>query len=134
MIVTIDPKSPTPPFEQLRAQLAGQVQSGALAAGSRLPTVRRLADDLGIAPNTVARAYRELEAGGLVTTRRRLGTVVTTPLVTGGRREVADAAVRLVEVARAAGVSDEDVQDLVASALLTLPRTPRATTTPTPAR
>lgn len=76
MMITVDPKSPTPPFEQLRAQVAEQVRGGALAAGSRLPTVRRLAEDLGIAPNTVARAYRELEADGFIETRGRNGSFV----------------------------------------------------------
>lgn len=132
--VRVDLTSSTPHYEQIRAQVAALVTAGRLHDGERLPTVRALANDLGIAAGTVARAYRELEAGGLVTTRRRLGTVVTTPPVTAGRRDVADAAVRLVEVARAAGVSDEEIQDLVASALLTLPRAPRATTSPTPAR
>jgi DNA-binding transcriptional regulator YhcF (GntR family) len=75
-VITLDPRSATPPFEQLRAQIAAQVTSGELAGGSRLPTVRRLADDLGIAPNTVARAYRELEADGFVETRGRNGTTV----------------------------------------------------------
>lgn len=75
-MITLDPRSATPPFEQLRVQITEQVRSGALAAGVRLPTVRRLAEDLGLAPNTVARAYRELEADGLVETRGRNGTVV----------------------------------------------------------
>jgi len=132
--VRVDLTSGTPHYEQIRAQVAALVTAGHLHDGERLPTVRALANDLGIAAGTVARAYRELEAGGLVTTRRRLGTVVTTPTLTGGRRDVAEAAVRLVEVARSAGVSDEEVQDLVASALLTLPRRPTATTSPTPAR
>jgi len=76
-MLTIDPRSATPPFEQLRVQLREQVRSGELAAGTRLPTVRRLAEDLGIAPNTVARAYRELEADGFIETRGRNGTVVS---------------------------------------------------------
>ena len=50
---------------------------GRLASGTKLPTIRGLADELGLAVNTVARAYRELEAAGLVLTRRRLGTVVS---------------------------------------------------------
>lgn len=75
-MITLDPRSATPPFEQLRVQIAEQVRGGVLAAGERLPTVRRLAEDLGIAPNTVARAYRELEADGFVETRGRNGTVV----------------------------------------------------------
>jgi DNA-binding transcriptional regulator YhcF (GntR family) len=76
-VISFDPRSPIPPYEQVRAQLARQVQSGELAPGTRLPSVRRLAVDLGLAVNTVARAYRELEQAGLVATRGRNGTVVT---------------------------------------------------------
>ena len=76
-MISFDPRSPIPPYEQVRAQLARQVQSGELAPGTRLPSVRRLAGDLGLAVNTVARAYRELEQAGLVATRGRNGTVVT---------------------------------------------------------
>ena len=77
-MITLDPRSPVPPFEQLRLQLLEQVASGELPAGARLPTVRRLAEDLGIAPNTVARTYRELEANGAIETRGRHGSFVTT--------------------------------------------------------
>lgn len=76
-MISYDPGSPVPPYEQVRAQLAAQVRAGELTPGTRLPTVRRLAGDLGLAVNTVARAYRELEAAGLVETRGRNGTVVT---------------------------------------------------------
>jgi DNA-binding transcriptional regulator YhcF (GntR family) len=75
-MIVIDQASPTPPFEQLRAQLVAAVSSGELAPGDRLPTVRRLADDLGIAPGTVARAYRELESAEIIETRGRHGTFV----------------------------------------------------------
>ena len=74
--IVIDPSSPVPPFEQLRAGLVDAVSSGELGPGERLPTVRRLAEDLGIAPGTVARAYRELEASGIIETRGRNGTFV----------------------------------------------------------
>jgi len=74
--VTLDMTAATPPYEQVRAQLAGHIRAGALRQGDKLPVVRALAADLGVATNTVARAYRELEAGGLVTTRRRVGTIV----------------------------------------------------------
>ncbi len=74
--VTIDPGSTVPPYEQLRAQLAFQVKSGTLAAGERLPTVRQLASDLGLAKNTVNRAFRELEEAGLVLGAGRRGTIV----------------------------------------------------------
>jgi DNA-binding transcriptional regulator YhcF (GntR family) len=76
-MITVDAGSPVPPFEQVRAQLATQIAGRNLVAGARLPTVRKLAADLGLAVNTVARAYRELEAAGLVETRGRGGTVVT---------------------------------------------------------
>jgi DNA-binding transcriptional regulator YhcF (GntR family) len=76
-MISIDSGSGIPPFEQLRSQLAAQVQSGELAAGSRLPTVRQLAEDLGLATGTVARAYRELEADGFIETRGRNGSFVS---------------------------------------------------------
>jgi DNA-binding transcriptional regulator YhcF (GntR family) len=76
MIVDIDPKSATPPYEQLRSQVTEQARSGVLAAGTRLPPVRQLATDLGLAANTVARTYRELEQDGVVVTRGRHGTFV----------------------------------------------------------
>lgn len=76
MELVVDPGSPVPPFEQVRAQVVELVRSGDLRPGTRLPPVRRLAGDLGIAANTVARAYRELEQGGVVSTRGRHGTFV----------------------------------------------------------
>jgi DNA-binding transcriptional regulator YhcF (GntR family) len=76
-VISIDTRSAVPPFEQLRVQLIEQVRSGELAAGTRLPTVRRLAEDLGLAPNTVARAYRELEADHFIETRGRNGSFVS---------------------------------------------------------
>ncbi|MGA4506514.1 GntR family transcriptional regulator [Propionibacteriaceae bacterium G1746] len=76
MTLRIDPGAAQPPYEQLKSQLVDQMTSGQLPAGTKLPPVRRLAADLGIAPNTVARAYRELEHAGLVVTAGRHGTVV----------------------------------------------------------
>jgi DNA-binding transcriptional regulator YhcF (GntR family) len=74
--VTIDPESTTPPYEQLRRQLAYQIRSGALSVDDRLPTVRQLASDLGLAKNTIVRAFRELEQSGLVAGAGRRGTIV----------------------------------------------------------
>lgn len=81
----LDSDSAVPFFEQLRLAVIEAVRDGRLAPGARLPTVRELAGELGLAVNTVARAYRELEAAGIVETRRRLGTFVA-------RRDPADAA------------------------------------------
>jgi DNA-binding transcriptional regulator YhcF (GntR family) len=74
--IGIEGGSPVPPYEQVRGQLARQITDRVLAVGTRLPTVRQLAADLGLAVNTVARAYRELEEAGLVDTRGRAGTFV----------------------------------------------------------
>lgn len=65
-----------PPFEQVRSQIAGRIAAGELPSGTRLPTVRALAGELGLAVNTVARVYKELEADGLVVTEGRRGTFV----------------------------------------------------------
>ncbi|GGM90847.1 GntR family transcriptional regulator [Dactylosporangium sucinum] len=76
-MITIDAGSSVPPYEQLRRQVARQIQDRTLAVGERLPTVRALAAELGLAVNTVARAYRELEEAGLVETRGRAGSFVS---------------------------------------------------------
>lgn len=100
-MISIDPNSALAPYEQVRAQLDEQIRTGSLVAGTRLPTVRRLADDLGLAANTVARAYRELEQSGLIETRGRAGSFVAGA---GAEREAREAAVayvaRLAELGR----------------------------------
>ncbi|QAB17097.1 GntR family transcriptional regulator [Leucobacter muris] len=74
--LSIDPADPRPSFEQLRRQLIDRIMTRRLPEGSKLPPVRRLAADLELAPNTVARAYRELETEGYLITRGRNGTIV----------------------------------------------------------
>ncbi|QCB97750.1 GntR family transcriptional regulator [Arthrobacter sp. PAMC25564] len=71
-----NPASSVPLFEQLRLNIIERADNGTLAPGTRLPAVRSLAGELGVAPHTVARAYKELEAAGVVVTRGRNGTVV----------------------------------------------------------
>ena len=73
----LDPSDSVPPFEQIRVQLAAAIEAGDLEPETRLPTVRQLAGDLGLAINTVARVYRELELAGLIETRGRHGSFVT---------------------------------------------------------
>lgn len=115
-MITIDPRSATPPFEQLRVQLTDQVTRGVLAAGARLPTVRRLAEDLGLAPNTVARAYRELEADGFIETRGRNGSFVT-PQGEVAERQAQEAARAYADRVAKLGVSPTDALRFVTGAL-----------------
>jgi DNA-binding transcriptional regulator YhcF (GntR family) len=115
-LLVIDPASPTPPFEQLRAQLLAQMQAAELAAGARLPTVRQLAADLGLAPGTVARAYKELEAAGAIETRGRGGTFVAWSPDAGERR-VQELTAQLVAVARENGVPPVRVRAALDAAL-----------------
>jgi DNA-binding transcriptional regulator YhcF (GntR family) len=98
------------PYQQIRSQIAVQVSSGRLAPGTRLPTVRALAAELGIAANTVARAYRELEHTGVVTTRGRAGTVVNGD---NADRAAKQAATSYADAMRALGVGQDEALDLV---------------------
>jgi DNA-binding transcriptional regulator YhcF (GntR family) len=117
-ITTTDP---TPPYEQLRRQFVELIQSGVLAAGHRLPPLRQLASDLGLAVGTVARTYRELEAAGLVASRRGGGTRVsaTPPTATAAQRErtLREHAEAFVRQARLIGASDEDVRSALSAVL-----------------
>jgi DNA-binding transcriptional regulator YhcF (GntR family) len=99
-----------PPYEQIRAQVDAQVISGALPPGTRLPSVRALAESLGIAANTVARAYRELEHAGTVTTRGRAGTVVNGD---GADRAAKEAASAYAESMRSLGIGQDEALGLV---------------------
>jgi DNA-binding transcriptional regulator YhcF (GntR family) len=121
MIVTIDASSPVPPYEQLRAGIARLVVTGELPVGSRLPTVRQLAADLGVAPGTVARAYRELEAGGILVTRGRHGTHVGTapppPPRAERQRRLVEAASAYAATVRELGVDPGTALDRVNEAL-----------------
>ncbi len=120
--LALDPASGTPPYEQIRQQVAEQVADGRLREGDRLPTVRGLADRLGVAPGTVARAYKELESDGLVAGLGRAGTVVTGgPPAIGA--QVRAAAERLADLAERDGLGETAVLDLVRN-LLRAARTP----------
>lgn len=119
-MIVVDPASAVPPFEQLRAQLVESVAAGELAAGERLPTVRRLAEDLGLAPGTVARAYRELEAAGIIETRGRNGTFVSTH-GDPAHQQAQRAAMAFAEQIRSLRLDADEALALVAAALRTAP-------------
>jgi len=98
----VDPHAAKPLFDQLRSQIIDGIRDGRLPPGTRLPTVRELAGQLNLAVNTVARAYRELEAAGILETRGRFGSFVA-------RADPADAAMAAAattyaEAARALGL------------------------------
>ncbi len=78
MRFTLDESSSVPKNEQLHTQIQDAVKDGTLAAGSKLPTVRSLATELGVAPYTIARVYRQLEELGVLETHGRNGTIVST--------------------------------------------------------
>jgi DNA-binding transcriptional regulator YhcF (GntR family) len=114
MNLSIDESSGVPPFEQVREGIRAQVEAGELEPGFRLPPVRALASSLDLAINTVARAYKELEALGIVETRGRAGTFVAGR---GVERSVRKAASSYVASVRALGLSDEDALGAVRRAL-----------------
>jgi len=123
--LVVSMQDPTPPYEQLRRQLAALITDGTLAAGDRLPALRQLAGDLGLAVGTVARTYRELEAAGLVQSRRGGGTRVTASAAAGQSRGAAgpvDSMVRheleaSIARALAMGAAPELLRQIVDTAL-----------------
>jgi DNA-binding transcriptional regulator YhcF (GntR family) len=112
--VQIDQSAPKPLFDQLRNQIIGGIREGRLAPGTRLPTVRELAGRLGLAVNTVARAYRELESAGVLETRGRFGTYVAR--VDPADAAMAAAAQTFAQAARALGVGRAEAMRYVEDA------------------
>lgn len=111
-LLTIDSESGVAPFEQVRSQIEHAIKSGHLEPEDQLPTVRKLAADLGLAANTVARAYRELEVAGVIETRGRHGTFVAgseSPKRAAGARWAA----AYVERMRALGLGDAEMMAIV---------------------
>ncbi|MHA7219307.1 GntR family transcriptional regulator [Arthrobacter sp. MDT1-48-3] len=114
--LALDPQSAVPPFEQIKQAILAAANSGEAAVGTRLPPVRALAAHFGVAANTVARAYRELEHAGVVETKGRAGTTVTA----GGdaaRQKVGAAADVFAAVVHSAGLSESDAVAIARAAL-----------------
>lgn len=111
--LTVTAGDPTPPYEQLRRQLVDLIEGGQLAEGVRLPPLRQLAGDLGLAVGTVARTYRELEVAGLVRSRRGAGTRVASGAAKPSARQrqvrLARLATSYVMKARALGASEDEI-------------------------
>jgi DNA-binding transcriptional regulator YhcF (GntR family) len=126
VILRIDATSPRPPYEQIREQVTALVQAGVLEPGYRLPSIRQLANDLQIAGGTVARAYRELEARGIVRSRGRHGTSVVAPTSIEAARapELWRAAGRFAREVHRRGVREEDAISAIRAAFAAAGWTP----------
>lgn len=109
VLISLDPDSSDPPYEQLRSQITAMVLTGELRPGDRLPAIRQLAGDLALASGTVARAYRELEADGVVRARGARGTtVVGSPTASRSGTGLLGAATTYAVAATAAGAGLDD--------------------------
>ncbi|MEU5190905.1 GntR family transcriptional regulator [Streptomyces klenkii] len=114
--ITVDPDAAEAPYEQIRARIAERARSGDLPVGYKLPTVRGLAEELGLAANTVAKAYRALEADGVIETRGRHGSFVAAPGDTAAR-EAASAAAEFAARAHRLGLDREAARAAAEEAL-----------------
>lgn len=112
-MITVDTKSPIPPFEQIRTQLTDQIRSGQLSTGQRLPSIRQLAGDVRLATGTVARAYNELETAGLIETSRATGTRVRSHQTINSTAQ--RAAARFVQAARRNSLDLDDALSAIRS-------------------
>jgi DNA-binding transcriptional regulator YhcF (GntR family) len=126
-MLRLDPSTPVPPFEQIRAQIALQVAAGRLRPGDRLPTIRTLADELDVAANTVARAYRELITTGICVAAGRRGTFVAeeppVAFEVATRSEVlCEAAAAFAQAARELDVPIDEALEAIIDAMRTPPR------------
>jgi GntR family transcriptional regulator len=110
----LDFHSGVPVYRQIIDQVRGGIASSSLAVGDQLPTVRQLAVDLAINPNTVVRAYRELELGGLLETRQGTGTFISAQKMKGGNAERERQLTQIItdSVARA-GAAGFTVEELI---------------------
>ena len=106
-----------PVFRQIGDAIRQRIGAGTLSAGDAVPPIRQLAETLRVNPNTVARAYRELQRDGLLENRRTRGTFVTDAATrapaTQRKRELTPAIDSLLTHARALGVDDETLDELI---------------------
>jgi GntR family transcriptional regulator len=110
----LDQHSGVPVFRQIIDQVFSGIASGMLSCGDRLPTVRQVAVDLAINPNTVLRAYREMEIRGVIETQQGTGTFISSQKIERSNAEHERALSQLVsEFASRAGASGFTVQELI---------------------
>ncbi|MDJ1137888.1 GntR family transcriptional regulator [Streptomyces iconiensis] len=116
LTLAIDASAAEAPYEQIRARIAALARAGELPTGYKLPTVRGLAEEMGLAANTVAKAYRALESDGVIETHGRHGTFIA---ATGpaSARELAEAALTFARRAHRLGVDQDTALAATADAL-----------------
>ena len=119
MIFHLNQSSGIPVYLQLMEQIKHGVETGALHAGEQLPTIRKLAADLVINPNTVVRAYRELQHAGVVELRQGSGAYVREPVEerSGVMHRASKLANALVERLSALGLSEQEIRRIIESEL-----------------
>jgi len=121
MIIRVDPGSSVPVFQQIVDEVKSAVARGACLPGEAIPSVRQMAAQALVNPNTVARAYRELERDGIVYTRKGLGVFVADAAAklsrSDRREELSERFAEIVAAARRAGLSGKDVQSLIEQAI-----------------
>ena len=118
----LDTASGVPPYLQIVQQVRQAISLGVLRPGDQLPTIKEVVGSLAINPNTVAKAYRELDLAGLIDARRGQGTFVADSVEGSSRRDYEPLRVELVDWlarARAAGLDDLAIRALVDSTLRT---------------
>jgi GntR family transcriptional regulator len=121
MLLRPNPSSGVPIYLQLMEQVKHSIETGALRPGEQLPGIRPLAEELVINPNTVAKAYRELEHEGVIELRHGAGAFVsansrakkTTDKLRAGQAQIAETVKRL----RAQGVTEDEIRRLFEAAL-----------------
>lgn len=117
----VDTESTVAPYQQVREQILTAVAEGKLAPGTKLPSVRALAGTLGLAVNTVAKVYKELELQGAVVTRGRHGTVIQAA-DDRAEQEVSDAAADLARIAQQWSVDEDTAVKYLRAAFSSLPQ------------
>jgi GntR family transcriptional regulator len=108
-VLKLDLRSGVPVYRQIMDQVLGGISTGSLKAGDQLPTVRQLAVDLAINPNTVVRAYRELEIRGVLATQQGTGTFITDNNHLERQRRVTQLVGELLAKAGAEGITIEEL-------------------------
>ena len=115
MLIQLNYRDARPIYEQIKAALREQITAGHLSAGAKLPSVRELAASLVINPNTIQRAYRELESEGYICSVPGRGSFVCAEndAALAHRRALAEEFGRMVHTMRASGFSEEELLALI---------------------